>query len=42
METIFFDNYRLSIPADTETIVWAISLVTTAYAISQAAGRVKI
>jgi hypothetical protein len=39
---IISDNYRLSIPADTGTIVWAISLVTTVHANSQTAARVKI
>jgi hypothetical protein len=42
MEIIFSDNYRLSIPADTATIVWASSLVTTVHAIIQPAASVKI
>jgi len=42
MGNIFSDNYRLSIPADTTTIVWASSLVTTVHAISQPAAIVKI
>ena len=42
MVIIFSDNYRLSIPADTATIVWASSLVTTVNAISQPAAIVKI
>ena len=42
MVIIFSDNYRLSIPADTATIVWASSLMTTVHAISQPAAIVKI
>jgi hypothetical protein len=42
MVNIFSDNYRLSIPADTATIVWAISLVTAVHGISQTAASVKI
>jgi len=42
MGNIFSDKYRLSISADTATIVWTSSLVTTVHAISQPAAIVKI
>jgi len=42
MGNIFSENYGLTIPADTATIVWASSLVTTVHAISQPAAIVKI
>jgi len=42
MVIIFSNNYRLLIPADTVTIVWASSLVNTVHAISQTASNVKI
>jgi len=42
MVIIFSDNYCLSIPAATATIVWATSLVTTVHAISQSGASVKI
>jgi hypothetical protein len=42
MGNIFSDNYRVSIPAETATILWASSLVNTVHAISQPAATVKI
>jgi hypothetical protein len=42
MVNIFSDNYRLSIPADIATIVWANSLMTTVHAIRQSAAIVKM
>jgi len=42
MIVIFSDNYRLSIPADTATIMCANKLVTTFNASSQPAASVKI